>query len=105
MAKKKNGGDPIKGLKTLPQVTVTASRIVDKPVKKPVNRTLMEVDLTKGYKMSIDTTNMNKPDQDTYNYMVRDSTGKITSKGNIASAEGKFGARQVVNKFKANKGK
>lgn len=31
--KKKNGGDPVKEGKTLPEFTVTASRIVDKPVK------------------------------------------------------------------------
>lgn len=31
--KKKNGGDPVKEGKTLPEFTVTASRIVDTPAK------------------------------------------------------------------------
>jgi len=45
---KKRGGDPIKGPRTLPQVTVSASRIVDEPVKKPVSKiALMDVNLTK----------------------------------------------------------
>lgn len=104
MAKKKNGGDPIKEGKTLPQFTVRASRIVDPPAKKPASkRALMDVNLTKGYKMSIDTTNMNKPDQDTYNYIIKNSSGKVTSKGNIASSESKFGASQLVKNLKAKK--
>jgi hypothetical protein len=67
---------------------------------------LMDVPVgNKGYRMSIDTTNMNKPDEQTYNYIMRDSTGKVTSKGNIARQgyTGKSGAREVVNKFKAKK--
>lgn len=63
----------------------------------------MDVNLTKGYKMSIDTTNMKSPDKDTYNYMIKDASGKVTSKGNIASSESKFGASQLVNKLKAKK--
>jgi len=101
---KKRGGDPIKGPRTLPQVTVSASRIVDEPVKKPASkRALMDVNLTKGYKMSIDTTNMKNPDKDTYNYMIKDASGKVISKGNIASSESKFGASQLVQKLKAKK--
>jgi hypothetical protein len=100
---KKKGGDPIKG-PMLPQVTVRSSRIYDEPAKKPAaKRALMEVNLTKGYKMSIDTTNMNKPDKDTYNYMIKDASGKVTSKGNIATSESKFGANQLVKKLKAGK--
>jgi len=69
---------------------------------------LMDVNLGKGYKMSIDTTSMNKPDEQTYNYMVRNAAGKVTSKGNIARAGGgagigKSAARQVVNKYKGKK--
>jgi hypothetical protein len=101
---KKRGRDPIKGPRTLPQVTVSASRIVDEPVKKPVSkRALMDVNLTKGYKMSIDTTNMKNPDKDTYNYIIKDASGKVTSKGNIATSESKFGANQLVQKLKAKK--
>lgn len=93
----------------LPQVTVSASRIVDEPAKKPASkRASMDVNLGKGYKMSIDTTSMNKPDEQTYNYMVRNAAGKVTSKGNIARAGGgagigKSAARQVVNKYKGKK--
>jgi hypothetical protein len=67
---------------------------------------LMDVPVgNKGYRMSIDTTNMNKPDEQTYNYIIKDSTGKVTSKGNMARQgyTGKSGAREVVNKFKAKK--
>lgn len=70
---------------------------------------LMDVDLgKKGYKMSIDTTSMNKPDESTYNYIIRNSSGKVTSKGNLASAGGgagigKSAARQIVNKYKGKK--
>jgi hypothetical protein len=107
-APKKKGGDPGKGAKTLPQVTVKASRIVDQPAKKPstINKRapLMDVPVgKKGYRMSIDTTNMNKPDEQTYNYTMRDSTGKVTSKGNIARSESKAAAKQLVNKLKAKK--
>lgn len=101
---KKKGGDPIKGPRTLPQVTVSASRIVDEPAKKPASkRAAMDVNLTKGYKMSIDTTNMKNPDKDTYNYIIKDASGKVTSKGNIATSESKFGANQLVQKLKAKK--
>lgn len=72
--------------------------------KKPVSkRAFMDVNLSKGYKMSIDTTSMNKPDEQTYNYIIKNPAGKVTSKGNIAKTEGKFGASQVVKKFKAKK--
>lgn len=70
---------------------------------------LMDVGVgKKGYRMSIDTTNMNKPDEQTYNFIMRDSTGKVTSKGNLASAGGgagigKSAARQIVNKYKGKK--
>ena len=108
MAIKKKGGDPVPkkgpGPRTLPQVTVTASRIYDTPAKKPAaKRATMDVNLTKGYKMSIDTTNMKNPDKDTYNYMIKDASGKVTSKGNIATSESKFGANQLVQKLKAKK--
>ena len=83
------------------------------PAKKPstINKRapLMDVGVgKKGYRMSIDTTNMNKPDEQTYNFIMRDSTGKVTSKGNLASAGGgagigKSAARQIVNKYKAKK--
>ena len=109
MAIKKKGGDPVPkkkgpGPKSLPEVTVRASRIVDEPAKKaPSKRALMDVNLTKGYKMSIDTTNMKSPDKDTYNYIIKNASGKVTSKGNIASSESKFGANQLVQKLKAKK--
>jgi hypothetical protein len=113
MAIKKKGGDPVPkkkgpGPKMLPQVMVTASRIVDEPAKKSsaINKRapLMDVPLgKKGYRMSIDTTNMNNPDEQTYNYMVKNAAGKVTSKGNIASTMGKSGGKQIVNKLKAKK--
>ena len=109
MAINKKGGDPVPkkkgpGPKMLPQVTVSASRIVDEPAKKPANkRASMDVNLTKGYKMSIDTTNMNKPDEQTYNFIMRNSAGKVTSKGNLSSGVGKSAARQTVNKLKGKK--
>ena len=53
--------------------------------------------------MSIDTTNMNKPDEQTYNFIMRNSAGKVTSKGNLSSGVGKSAARQTVNKFKGKK--
>ena len=79
--------------------------------KKPVSKRapLMEVGVgNKGYRMSIDTTNMNKPDEQTYNFIMRDSTGKVTSKGNLSRAGGgagigKSAARQIVNKYKGKK--
>jgi hypothetical protein len=70
---------------------------------------LMDVGVgNKGYRMSIDTTNMNKPDEQTYNYIMKDSTGKVTSKGNLSRAGGgagigKSAARQIVNKYKGKK--
>lgn len=94
-------GDPIKEGRTLPTFTKTATRIVDKP-----KRASMDVAVgNKGYRMSIDTTNMNKPDEQTYNYIMRDASGKVTSKGNIARSgfTGKAGAREVVNKLKTKK--
>jgi len=70
---------------------------------------LMNVDLGKNkkgmaYTMSVDTTNMKKPDEQTFNYIMRDSTGKVTSKGNLASKQGTFGkgeARALVSQYKA----
>ena len=67
---------------------------------------LMDVPVGKrGNRLSIDTTNMNKPDEQTYNYTMMDSAGKVISKGNIARQgyTGKSGAREVVNKLKAKK--
>jgi hypothetical protein len=113
MAIKKKGGDPAPkkkgpGPKTLPQVTVKASRIVDEPAKKPstINKRapLMDVPVgKKGYRMSIDTTNMNKPDEQTYNFIMKNAAGKVTSKGNLSSGVGKSAARQTVNKLKPKK--
>ena len=84
-----------------------------KAAKKPstINKRapLMDVGVgNKGYRMSIDTTNMNKPDEQTYNYIMKDSTGKVTSKGNLSRAGGgagigKSAARQIVNKYKGKK--
>jgi hypothetical protein len=104
MAIKKKGPGP----KTLPTVTVKASRIVDEPAKKAstINKRapLMDVPVgKKGNRMSIDTTNMNKPDEQTYNYTMRNSAGKVTSKGNIARSESKTAAKQLVSKLKAKK--
>jgi hypothetical protein len=112
MAIKKKGGDPVlkkgPGPRTLPQVTVRASRIVDEPAKKPstINKRapLMDVPVgKKGYRMSVDTTNMNKPDEQTYNFVMRNAAGKVTSKGNLSSGVGKSAARQTVKKLKAGK--
>ena len=70
---------------------------------------LMDVGVgKKGYRMSIDTTSMDKPDEQTYNFIMRDSTGKVTSKGNLSRAGGgagigKSAARQIVNKYKGKK--
>lgn len=69
---------------------------------------LMDVNLGKGYKMSIDTTSMNKPDENTYNYMIKNPAGKVTSKGNLARSGGgagigKFGASQLVKNYKGKK--
>jgi len=110
MAIKKKGGDPVPkkrgGPETLPQVTVTASRIYDEPAKKPASKRAPLMDFPvgkKGYRMSIDTTNMGKPDEQTYNYMIKNPAGKVTSQGNLAKGEGKFGASQIVKKFKPKK--
>lgn len=77
--------------------------------KKPANqRAFMDVDYgtnKKGMRhtMSLDTTNMSNPnkiDTDTYNYIIKDSTGKVTSKGNIARGNSKYATKQVVEKLK-----
>ena len=73
--------------------------------KKPVNkRAIMDVPIgNKGYIMSVDTTNLSNPkkiDTDTYGYIVRDSTGKVISKGRIDDGS-KWEANQVIKKFKA----
>lgn len=77
--------------------------------KKPVSkRAFMDVDMgpnKKGMRhtMSLDTTNMSNPnkiDTDTYNYIIKDSTGKVTSKGNIARGNSKYATKQVVEKLK-----
>lgn len=98
-----------------PKKSTSSSTVSKKPdtAKKTstINKRapLMDVSVgKKGYRMSIDTTNMNKPDEQTYNYIMRDSTGKVTSKGNLASAGGgagigKYAARQLVNKYKGSK--
>jgi hypothetical protein len=73
--------------------------------KKPANqRAFMDVSFPKGNTMSLDTTNMSNPkkiDTDTYNYMVKDSTGKVLSKGNIARGNSKYDTKKAVEKLKA----
>jgi hypothetical protein len=77
--------------------------------KKPANqRAFMDVDMgpnKKGMRhtMSLDTTNMSNPkkiDTDTYNYITRDSTGKVVGKGNIARGNSKYDTKKAVEKFK-----
>ncbi len=77
--------------------------------KKPANqRAFMDVDLGKNkkgmaYTMSLDTTNMSNPkriDTDTYNYVMKDSTGKVTSKGNIARGNSKYDTKKTVEYLK-----
>ena len=72
-------------------------------------RAIMDVDMGKNskgmrYTMSIDTTNMDKPDPLTYNYIRKDSTGKVVGKGNLGDFNhgiGKWGANQAVKKLAA----
>jgi hypothetical protein len=77
--------------------------------KKPANqRAFMDVDMgpnKKGMRhtMSLDTTNMSNPkkiDTDTYNYITRDSTGKVVGKGNIARGNSKYDTKKAVEKLK-----
>lgn len=77
--------------------------------KKPVNqRAFMDVDMgpnKKGMRhtMSLDTTNMSNPkriDTDTYNYIMKDSTGKVVGKGNIARGNSKYDTKKAVEKLK-----
>ena len=72
--------------------------------KKPASkRAFMDVSFPKGNTMSLDTTNMSNPkriDTDTYNYVVKDSTGKVLSKGNIARGNSKYATKQAVEKLK-----
>jgi hypothetical protein len=73
--------------------------------KKPANqRAFMDVGVGKGSTMSLDTTNMSNPkkiDTDTYNYIMKDSTGKVLSKGNIARGNSKYDTKKTVEKLKA----
>lgn len=112
-----NAKKPATAKKTAPKKAAPATADTPKKAaapataKKPVSKRapLMEVGVgNKGYRMSIDTTNMNKPDEQTYNFIMRDSTGKVTSKGNLSRAGGgagigKSAARQIVNKYKGKK--
>ena len=77
--------------------------------KKPANqRAFMDVDMgpnKKGMRhtMSLDTTNMSNPkriDTDTYNYIMKDSTGKVVGKGNIARGNSKYDTKKAVEKLK-----
>lgn len=77
--------------------------------KKPANqRAFMDVDMGKNskgmaYTMSLDTTNMSNPkrfDSDTYNYVMKDSTGKVTRKGNIARGNSKYDTKKAVEYLK-----
>lgn len=79
------------------------------PAKKPANqRAFMDVDMGKNskgmaYTMSLDTTNMSNPkrfDSDTYNYVMKDSTGKVTRKGNIARGNSKYDTKKAVEYLK-----
>ena len=111
MNAKKPTPAPKKAAAPAPKKPATAPATAPAPAvaaKKPstINKRapLMDVSLgKKGYRMSIDTTNMNKPDEQTYNYIIKNAAGKVTSKGNIAKTEGKFGASQLVKKLKAKK--
>jgi len=70
---------------------------------------LMDVPVgNKGYRMSVDTTNMGKPDENTYNFIIKNPAGKVTSKGNLSrggggAGIGKAAANQLVKKLKAKK--
>jgi hypothetical protein len=70
---------------------------------------LMDVPVgNKGYRMSVDTTNMGKPDENTYNFIIKNPAGKVTSKGNLSrggggAGIGKAAAKQLVQKLKAKK--
>lgn len=72
--------------------------------KKPANqRAFMDVSFPKGNTMSLDTTNMSNPkriDTDTYNYVMKDSTGKVLSKGNIARGNSKYDTKKTVEYLK-----
>jgi len=77
--------------------------------KKPASkRAFMDIDMgpnKKGarYTMSLDTTNMSNPnkiDTDTYNYITRDSTGKVVGKGNIARGNSKYDTKKAVERLK-----
>ena len=108
-----NAKKPATVKKATPKKAAAPAPAPKKAAKKPstINKRapLMDVGVgNKGYRMSIDTTNMNKPDEQTYNFIMRDSTGKVTSKGNLSRAGGgagigKSAARQIVNKYKGKK--
>ena len=77
--------------------------------KKTANqRAFMDVDMgpnKKGMRhtMSLDTTNMSNPkkiDTDTYNYIMKDSTGKVVGKGNMARGNSKYDTKKAVEKLK-----
>ena len=72
--------------------------------KKPANqRAFMDVSFPKGNTMSLDTTNMSNPkriDTNTYNYVMKDSTGKVLSKGNIARGNSKYDTKKTVEYLK-----
>jgi membrane protein involved in colicin uptake len=75
---------------------------------KKHQRAFMDVDMGKNLKgmrhtMSLDTTNMSNPkrfDSDTYNYVTRDSTGKVVAKGNIARGNSKYDTKKAVEYLK-----
>ena len=81
-----------------------------KPAYVPFSsrRAFMDVDMgpnKKGMRhtMSLDTTNMSNPkkiDSDTYNYIMKDSTGKVVGKGNIARGNSKYDTKKSVEKLK-----
>ena len=95
--------------KAAPKKPAAPAPAPKKTAKKPANqRAFMDVDLGKNkkgmaYTMSLDTTNMSNPkriDTDTYNYVMKDSTGKVTSKGNIARGNSKYDTKKTVEYLK-----
>ena len=103
-APKKPVASPKKAAAPAPAPKKAAAPAPAVAAKKPASkRAFMDVSFPKGNTMSLDTTNMSNPkriDTDTYNYVVKDSTGKVLSKGNIARGNSKYATKQAVEKLK-----
>ena len=96
---KPTAADRIAGAKMKAAGKAQAGKVVNKSRRAP----LMDVNLKGGYKMSVDTTNMNKPDQKTFSYSVKKPDGSVSRTGNLSEGIGKLAAKQQVDKMKSMK--